>query len=367
MKRPPFPVSFYATSMNILYTNFHTSSGGGHTTYILQLLENREHTSFVACPENSKLYNILRERGFPGLVGIEFPGGLRSPRAIASNTLKLANAIREWNIDIVHTNGSADNRLLLYASWICRKKFKVVFTKHNTYPIKGFFSRLRLKYFNDAVIMVGPHVAACAAMGESPRFTVVEHGINLDYWKKTTPLREEGGVIHLVSTSGTSHHKGWTHMVDALAGLLPEERERFRLTVIGRHVPWQEDEAKRCNITFPGYQDDTRPWLEDADIGFVLSYHEASSYAAREMMAMSLPVILSDFKGFEPAYDPACAWVTKIQDTSSIQQALRVILSLPRGELSRMKLAARQKAEKDFALERCIAETNAVYERIMRA
>lgn len=352
--------------MNILYTNFHNSSGGGHTTYILQLLENRKHKTFVACPEGSKLYATLRERNFPGLAAVEFPGGLKNPRAIIANTLKLAEIIREWNIDIVHTNGSADNRLLLYASWICRKKFKVVFTKHNTYPIKGFFSRLRLTRFNDAVILVGPHVAACAAMGENPRFTVVEHGINLDHWKRTDPVREEGEVIHLVSTSGTSAHKGWQHMVDALAGLVPEERKRFRVSVLGKYVSWQEDATPRCDITFPGYQTDTRPWLEDADIGFVLSYHEASSYAAREMMAMSLPVILSDFKGFEPAYDPSCAWLTQIKDAASIQGVLRAILALPKGELTRMKQAARQKAEKDFSLERCIEETNAVYERIMQ-
>ena len=62
--------------MNILYTNFHHGHGGGHTRYVLSLLENEKHNKFVACPADSLLYKTLQERGFPNLIDMEFPGKL---------------------------------------------------------------------------------------------------------------------------------------------------------------------------------------------------------------------------------------------------------------------------------------------------
>ena len=118
--------------MNILYTNFHREDGGGHTTYILSLLENSVHNTFVACPPTSMLYRILQERGYANLIAMEFPGKPKQMREIVKNALILRRAIMEHDIDIVHTNGSPDNRMALYVSLVTRKKFKVVFTKHNT-------------------------------------------------------------------------------------------------------------------------------------------------------------------------------------------------------------------------------------------
>ena len=62
--------------MNILYTNFHREDGGGHTTYILSLLENSIHNTFVACPPTSMLYKTLQERATP----ILFPWNSRANR-----------------------------------------------------------------------------------------------------------------------------------------------------------------------------------------------------------------------------------------------------------------------------------------------
>lgn len=355
--------------MNILYTNFHVGEGGGHATYILSLLRNPRHNKYVATPPSSLLYRTLEEQGYDKLIPLTFPSRLKHFGAMLKNTRALRRIIQEHDIDIVHTNGSPDNRMALYASFLNPKKFRVIFTKHNTYKVKGAISRFRLNRFNDAVIFVSESVIEEAGLQKGyPRYHVVDHGIDLDYWKRSKPL-ESGEKIRLVSVAGRALHKGWQHLVEALAGLDEAERRRLSVTLLGR--PEQETvdiearAAELCDFAFPGFFEDPRPWLEEADVGFVLSHREACSFASREMSAMSLPVISSDFPNYIHNIDESCGWVTKRRDPESIRAVLRGILALLPEELNAMKLAARRKAENSFSLQRMIAETDKVYENVM--
>lgn len=356
--------------MNILYTNIHRNDGGGHTVYILSLLKNNpEHNKFVACPPTSFLYTTLRDQGYDKIIPIEFPGKLKHFSSLVENTLALKRAIEKYQIDIVHTNGSNDNRMALYASWITRKKFKVVFTKHNAIRIKGAVSRLRLRWFNDAVIFVGNLVEYLGLDKTFPRYHVIANGINLEHWERTQPVKT-GRQLRLISHAGASRHKGWQHLIEALAGLKEEEKSRLSVVMLARHEEEMEKElaeaGKICDFHFPGFMPDVRPELEKADIGFLLSYKEACSFSLREMMAMSLPTITSDFLTLAEVIDPGCGWVTKMKDPESIRAVLREILALSPEELDAMKKAARTKAEADFAIDKMIRETNEVYARIMQ-
>ncbi|MDL2316480.1 glycosyltransferase, partial [Desulfovibrio sp. OttesenSCG-928-A18] len=352
------------SSMNILYTNFHLREGGGHTTYIRNLLENPRHRTFVACPAGSKLYTLLEAEDFAGLIPMEFPSTVKDLGGIVRNSLALRRCILEHDIDIVHTNGSADNRIAMYTRWITRRNFKVVFTKHNMQKIQGFISKLRLNRFNDAVIFVSESVRETTSPGrDNPRYHVVEHGIDLDYWRKNT-APATGRHLRLISTAGTQKHKGWMHMIEAVSALPEEDRKRISVSVLGRH---KRDSSlfPGCKVHFPGFLDDPRPLLEQADIGFVLSYKEASSFASREMSAMSLPVISSDFPNHTRNIDQSCGWVTRAGDADSIRRVLRAILDMPAEEITQMKLAARKKAEAYFSLKTMLERTNAVYDAVM--
>ncbi|MDR2891677.1 MAG: glycosyltransferase [Deltaproteobacteria bacterium] len=359
--------------MNILYTNFHTGHGGGHTTYVLALLQNPEHNKFVACPPSSRLYKILAERGMERegrLIPLQFPSGLGRLPETARNTRALIRAIDQHDIDIVHTNGSSDNRMALYASPFVKKKFKTVFTKHNTYKVKGAVSLWRLNKFNAAVIFVSGQICKTIGLDSSnPRYHVIDNCIDLDFWKKNKEIHT-GEHLTLVSSAGTARHKGWTYLVDAIDGLPEAEKKRLSIILMGRHEPEMEDDrpiaATKCDITYTGFLEDTRPYLEKGDIGFVLSYKaEASSFASREMSAMSLPVMISDFPVMRDYVDQSCGWVTRAQDAESIRETLRKILAMPPEELNGMKRAARLKAEREFSIQRMLEATNKVYSGII--
>ncbi len=354
--------------MNILYTNFHREDGGGHTTYILSLLKDSKHNTFVACPATSMLYKILQEQGYANLIPMEFPGKLKHFRHVAGNALKLRRAIVEHDIDIVHTNGSPDNRMALYARLLTRKKFKVVFTKHNTITIKNAVSRLRLSRFNAATIFVGDFLEYLGLDKSNPRFHVISNCIDLEYWRRKEPV-STGRRLTLISNAGASKHKGWHHLMEAIAGLPEADRQRLRVVMLARHEPEMAEElagaGQICEFHFPGFLNDARVELENADIGFVLSYKEACSFACREMLAMGLPVITSDFMVLVRNIDASCGWVSKAKDTMSIREVLRAILDMPPERIDTMKLAARRKAEAEFSIADMIAMTNAVYAGIM--
>ena len=354
---------------NILYTNFHREDGGGHTTYILSLLKGSRHNTFVACPPTSMLYKLLDEQGYDGLIPMEFPGKLKHFDQVVKNALKLRRAIVEHSIDIVHTNGSPDNRMAFYAKLLTFRKFKIIFTKHNTIKIKNAVSRLRFNRFNAATIFVGDFLDYLGLDKNNPRFQIIPNCIDLEYWQRKAPA-STGDRLTLISNAGASKHKGWHHLMEAIAGLPAADRQRLSVVMLARNEPEMAKElagaGQICEFRFPGFLTDPRPELEKADIGFVLSYKEACSFACREMLAMSLPVIVSDFMILVNNINAKCGWVTKTKDADSIRAVLRQILALPPQELEAMKIAARAKAEADFSLEKMAKDTNAVYAAILR-
>lgn len=353
--------------MNILYTNFHKAEGGGHTTYVLALTKNAKHNKYVACPESSRLYKALKAQGYEKLISMTFPSKPREFMDIIKATWGLKRVIEKYDIDIIHTNGSQENRLALYASLITRKKFKVIFTKHNSYKIKGRVSQWRFNAWNDAVIFVTDYIYKTIGFSKfTTPIHVIENGIDLDYWKKRQPV-ETGHILTLVSNAGLSLHKGWTYLTDAIHALPDDLKARLKVMVIG---PLEMDDVQalaktKCSIEFPGFMADARPLLERADIGFLLSYgSEASSFACKEMMGMSLPMIVSDYTSLPKSVDEGCGWMTKLRDAESIKAALLKILSMAPEQLNEMKHNARKKAEANYSIEIMLEKTNEVYESI---
>lgn len=351
--------------MNILYTNFHYGDGGGHTTYIESLLQNTKHTAYVACAERSQLYQHLQAQGFERLFPIEFPFKVNQIGDIWANARLLKRAIEEHEIDIVHTNGSADNRMMLYIKPFLKRPCKVVFTKHNVFPVKGMVSRWRLNSFNDAVIFVGNTINYLQLDASNPKYHIIPNGIDLNHWQRQKPITTKTDKLYFISNAGASKHKGCQHLIEAVAGMRDDEKNRIRIGVLARHRDFMDEAQKVCNFTCLGFHEDVRPYLEEADIGFILSHHEASSFACREMMAMGLPILTSDFPVLLETTDASCRWVSRIGDAESIRDALRAILALSAEDINALKKTAIAHSQEHFSVMTMIEKTNAVYDSLM--
>ncbi|ARP82514.1 transferase [Bordetella genomosp. 8] len=368
--------------MKILYTNFHPRNGGGHVTYIMNLARGlgHAHDITVATPGTSRLYRYAGE--LPGVRAVDIPFRSRAA-ALFGESAALRRLIRTERYDLIHVNGSTDHRLAMIATLGMRRP-PIVFTKHNDLPLDTVGHRMRARFGTDSVIAVSEFVAGLLRRSPYGRLPIatIRHGIDTDYFAPPSDalrpaLREKyfgptaPGKILLGSSGGTDYDKGWLDLLAGLAQLGPDERQRFRVLVAG-DPPNDEKMARvralgvQDQVVFPGLLDDVRPVLAACDVGFVLSYREALSFACRETMSLGLPALVSNAGGLpENVSDGHDGWIVPARDPRAIAEVLRGMLADPSRVLS-MGAAAREKSLREFNLSTFVDATFDVYQAAVR-
>jgi glycosyltransferase involved in cell wall biosynthesis len=365
--------------MKILYTNFHPRNGGGHVTYILNLLQGlkQQHSITVATPVTSRLYRYVGDVAGVHRIALSFPVRLT---AISAPIKLLRNLIKAEKFDVVHVNGSSDHKLVMLATRGLVHRPRIVFTKHNDHPIRSIGNWLRAMLATDATIGVSDYIKE--KLSRSPyrykSVVTVRHGIDTELFAPIALEQKQqaratyfpdvpAGRILLGSAAGTDDDKGWMDLACALAQLDSSLRDRFHVILIG-DKPKDTRLAQLANLgvqdhfSFLGLLDDVRPWLSVCDMGFVLSYHEALSFACRELMALGLPVLVTRVGGLpENLVDGREGWVVPAKDASAIAQVLRQV-AVDVGQLQSKGKIARQTAELEFNMSKFVANTLEVYQ-----
>ncbi|MDQ8034233.1 transferase [Bordetella genomosp. 1] len=364
--------------MKILYTNFHPRNGGGHVTYIINLARAlaADHEITVATPGTSRLFRYAG--AIPGVkaVAMDYPSRLTS---WFGPIRALRRLIDRERFDIIHCNGSSDHRQVMIALMGLRHRPRVIFTKHNDHPLASLGNRVRARLATDHVIAVSDYVRRL--ISDSPYrdvpVTTVHHGIDTNFYAPPAEGSEAKlheiyfgadwrGKLLLGSAGGTDFDKGWLDLVDAAGSLPPELRERVRILVAGDppnavKLARVRDAGMEGKVIFPGLLDDVRAALAACQVGFVLSYREALSFAAREMMAIGLPVLASNAGGLPENIKPGSdGWVVGVRDVPAIAAVLKSLLADP-ALAPRMGQAARAKAVREFNLHDFAAATLQVY------
>lgn len=370
--------------MKLLYTNFHTGDGGGHTTYIRELaaaLASR-HEVHVAAPPGSRLNREART--LPGVHVLDqpFPNGLKQWKARRRARVQLAAYLRAHGFDLVHVNGSADHRLVLSA--MPPQRPALVWTKHNSKPVRGLGAALRARR-TDMVIAVCEYTRRelLHTAYRHCRLETVYNGVDIDRWSprphadaQAERMRWNGGddtVFLLGSNAGTASYKGWMDLMEALPRLADDVRHRLRVVIAG--VPPAPADLERVTslgvakqVIFPGVLSDARGMVAALDAGFVLSYDvETISFACREMMAMAKPVLLTRYAGLPENIDEGRdGWLVPVRDPDAIAAAVTRLVE-QRDALPAMGAAARAHAEREFGLPLFVGRTEEAYERLLAA
>ena len=138
------------------------------------------------------------------------------------------------------------------------------------------------------------------------------------------------------SNAGTAVYKNWPDMLEAVAMLPGALRRRIVVLIAGEppnedRLRYVESLGMQDRATFVGLLDDVRPFLAALDLGFVLSSRlETISFACREMMAMGLPVVVSDVGGLpENVEDGVDGWVVPACAPTAVSEVLREALREP--------------------------------------
>ncbi|WP_109124337.1 glycosyltransferase family 4 protein [Dyella sp. C11] len=370
--------------MKLLYTNFHGGDGGGHTTYIRELAAAlaARHEVHVAAPPGSRLNR--EARALPGVFVVDqpFPNGLNRWKARRRARAQLAAYLREQQFDLVHVNGSADHRLVLAA--MPSKRPALVWTKHNSKPVRGIGNALRARR-TDLVIAVCEYTRRelLHTAYRRCRMETVYNGVDIERWSpwstsdvQAERVRWDGGnssVFLLGSNAGTASYKGWMDLVQALGLLSEDVRKQVRVIVAG--VPPETAELERVaalglseQVVFPGVLTDARGMVASLDAGFVLSYDvETISFACREMMAMGKPVLLTRYAGLpENIHEGRDGWLVPVRDRQAIAAAVERLVR-QRHSLPAMGVAAHEHAEHEFGLPLFVERTEAAYTRLLQS
>ncbi len=373
--------------MKLLLTNFHDGDGGGHTTYLITLAKHltARHEIHIAAPGSSRLYREAQT--LPGVHVIDqaFPNGLGHIPAAMRARKQMRGYLREQRFDIVHVNGSADHRLVLSALRGMALKPKLVWTKHNSKPMRGLGHWLRARR-TDLVIAVSE--ATRRELSRTPyaqcRLVTVHNGVDTAHytpwpadrvaleharWLDTANNNIDTNHLPLLlgSNAGTADYKGWMDLLEALATLPKEKRDCVRVILCGKSPSTAqraqiESLGLSSQVQFAGMLSDVRPVIAAIDVGFVLSYAvETISFACREMMAMGKPVLVSDYAGLPENITPDIdGWVVPVRDRAAIGQAILRLLDT-RASLLVMGAAARGKAEREFDISRFVQGTETAY------
>lgn len=366
--------------MKILITDIHHGNGGGHVTYILSLLHGLKGRCdlTLAAPPTGRFY-----QGAQAIDGIRVLPGLYTsrPLPLIGEVRRLRRFLQRERFDVVHVNGGADHRHVMLARLGLRHPPAIVWTKHNTNKVNSFGHWLRAGWGTDMSIAVCEFVERQlrASPYENKPIRVVRNGIDqalvssIDPAQRCDARRQLFGslsenVVVFGSIGGTDHNKGWMLLLQAVATLPIELRDRIRVVVAGDPpsegilAQVQKLGLPEGHVVFPGLVTDVRRILSACNVGFVLSYREAASYASCETMAMGLPALVSDAGGLpENVRDGIDGWVVPVGDVEALAQRVRAILGASPIELAEKGLSARTRIETMFSIPSFLEQTELTY------
>ncbi|NLY26887.1 MAG: glycosyltransferase family 4 protein [Alcaligenaceae bacterium] len=359
--------------LKLLITDIHHGNGGGHVTYIINLLRQLRDTVDItlAVPPSGRLYRYASQetgvRVLPGLYTSRLPVLVREVR-------QLHRFLASEQFDVIHVNGSADHRHAMLARIGQSSVPAIVWTKHNLHRASSVGHTLRARFGTNAVIAVSDYVARFLEPTPYHRcpIHVIRHGIDTRHFAPVSTAQKQAlqqrwfgrplphDALVFGSTGGTDYEKGWGDLVAAVAALSPGHLARIHILVAGD--PPSPDLRQRLGIdrlgdrlVFPGLVDDIRDVLGACDAGFVLSHKEALSYACRESLSMGLPTLVSNAGGLpENLSDGLQGWIVPVGSVPAITNVLQAILT-GQCDLAAQAAAARDHAvttfsEADFAL-----------------
>lgn len=215
------------------------------------------------------------------------------PRARVSEILGRAG--REPVIWHAHRN----NELLLgVVLRLLRRKLRVVFTRHGSYPPSRFTQWIGR--WADALITLNPENASWMPMPS----TVIPHGLDLTRFAPPLDRRVAwerlglGGRRGIGVVGRVRVNKGQADFVDAIAPLIPKFPE-WRAVLVGLakgpDVPWAKSLQQKTGgrLTLAGDQKDVVPWYQGLSILVNPSHGESFGLTLIEGMATGCCVVAS--------------------------------------------------------------------------
>jgi glycosyltransferase involved in cell wall biosynthesis len=324
-----------------------------------------------------------------GVVRLPFRRDYGHPDQDARAFLKLLRELR--NFDLVHAHSAKAGVLGRLAAWGVRRP--VVYTPHG-FPFVGEMREARRVFSHVVERLLAPPTAAiigvCAferdlarANQLHPRMLAVvhngsppcvEHAGDGSQRERRSPLgdasqrREAAGRV--VATVGTvaalRRGKGVDVLLDAVPEILAAVPEAE--IVIAGDGP-QRDELRAHpsagRVRWESYRPPAANHLRELDVYVLASSWEAFPIGPLEALACGVPQVVTAVGGTREAVVPETGILIPPRDPRALAQAVIELLRDP-ARREAMRAASRQRHAAEFTVDRMVAGTAAVYDRVLR-
>jgi L-malate glycosyltransferase len=370
-------------SRRVLLTNFHPRGGGGHATYIQSLLRLGQDGHFriaVAAPEPSEIYKRLRDLDYADLYECDFPAKpQKEPADIIRSISRFRTIVADFKPDIVHANGGADLAIALWSHPF--RKYRVIRTHHGIKNLNDdFYHRyIYSRSIAQNIYVSSSAMAAAQEDGLAPKnCIVIPNGVDLDKYQpdpaKQRLLKRQLGLsedaLVFGSCAGVANYKRVDLMI--AADVRVTSSRPFVILVIGDkddglRLQRMAEQAGSARFKYCGFYRDVKEFISLLDVGFVLSDAvETISFAAREMMAMGKPLIVSSYGGLgENIIDGQNGILVRPGNVNDVVAGMERFLGMSQEKLTRFSANARSYAEKNFDVKPQIQCHSFVYNDVL--
>ena len=370
--------------MKIILTNFH-KQGFGQISYVqlvARLLAERGHEVAIACPEGSWLAERAEAAGLQTETQFRFSRGF-TPFDFSRDVLEARKMMRRLKPDVIHANGSQDHWIMTVARNLFGLPPAIVRTKHNSFPMRTHLSnRFLSRRLTHRWIVVCEAVRQDLLAGplfKPEDIKTIHNGLEIEIYepKDGRAERAEFGLAPddfvIGSLGRLTPAKGHRYLFEAVAPLMKEPGSNLRVLLVGygEEQPNLERQCEELGITrfvkFAGVRDDVPRMISMFDIGVLASIDcESSSFALKEMMAMGVPCVCTDFAGnAEIVEHEVSGLVVPPASSEGLHAAIERLWKSP--ELcERFEAAARERIKTGFSAEVCIDKTMEVYREAMQ-
>ena len=185
----------------------------------------------------------------------------------------------------------------------------------------------------------------------------------------------ESGTMKVVFTARMVKEKGVIELIEAAERLRGEYEGRVEFWLCGRLAAnadalSREELHRRCDgsyIKWLGFQDDIASVLQQCHImAFPSYYREGLPKSLIDACAVGLPIVTTDSIGCREAVDDGVnGFLIPVKDSQALAGKLRVLLDDKQLRL-RMGKASREKAEREFGIDKVVEKHLEIYQKLIR-
>ncbi len=182
-------------------------------------------------------------------------------------------------------------------------------------------------------------------------FVLPGAGVNLTEFSPL-PYPEDDGVTHFLFIGRVMEEKGVDELFAAMRRL-KADGEHFTFDFIGWYEENYKDTVEQMQkeglLTFYGFQNDVRSFIEKCHCSVLPSWHEGMSNTLLESAASARPLITTDVHGCKEAVeDGVNGFSVPVKNEDELYKALEKFINLPYSQKIQMGQKGRQLVEKKF-------------------